>query len=182
MAGKRVVSRLKALHSASRSWAPSLVLGCFAWKQCVGSIIAGLQQKMRRLTRNAAADWFALEQVWDEDGGFCETKMKHFWYHFAENMARTESHCHTGILQLLTKLSLWKSCQKASCGLTVLRALLGGRGCFGGFVHYWNGFSKLRRSILTGGSGLPLIMRLLLHLHRTWSPHLLSKIMLTAVM
>lgn len=66
--------------------------------------------------------------------------------------------------------------------LTVLRALLRGRGCFGGFVHYWNGFSKLRRSILAGGLGLPLVMLLLLHLHRIWSPHLLSKIMLTAVM
>lgn len=66
--------------------------------------------------------------------------------------------------------------------LAVLRILLGGRRCFGRFLHYWNGFSKLRRSILAGGSGLPLIMLLLLHLHRIWSPHLLNTIMLTAVM
>lgn len=113
------------------------LLGYFALKHCVGSIIVGLQQRIRRLKRNAAADWFALEKVrWG----------KPVWNNFDTTLHRTWLGLSpTAILEYCNSL-LNFTFERAA------KRLLGGRGCFGGFVHYWNGFSKLRRSILVVGS------------------------------
>lgn len=47
-----------------------------------------------------------------------------------------ESHCSTGILQVLTKLSCWKSCQTTPVACSPQsKALQGGREHVGGFVH-----------------------------------------------
>lgn len=53
----------RKLYTLPPDLEPLHLLGCFAWKHCVGSIIVGLQQRMRRLKRNAVADSFALEKV-----------------------------------------------------------------------------------------------------------------------
>lgn len=60
--------------------------------------------------------------------------------------------------------------------LAVLKALQRAWGHSGEFVDCWEGFSKLRRDILTGASGLFLTTLVLHSPCSTWSPHPLNKI------